>query len=233
MPKVAIMNRCTVVPDADIQTAVAALQIQVDRDFQPIWGGRADLTFVKKSGKAPSGSWQLGVFDTSDQADALGYHDVTSTGAPLGKAFAKSDIDGGYIWSITLSHELLELLADPEINLSAMSGNNIWAYEICDPCEADALGYAVIGVMVSDFVTPAWFSPTTKVKGPFDFQKKISQPLQVVAGGYAQYLDLTKPDGWHQVNASKALNKNRAPVGSRRERRRIGRDEWRASTQTG
>jgi len=36
----------------------------------------------------------------------------------------------------------------------------IYALEVCDAVESDKLGYEIDGVMVSDFITPAWFEPT-------------------------------------------------------------------------
>src|SRR5262249_43429420 len=134
MPTIAIMNRSTVVSDQDVEHAVGALQKQVDDDVYHIWGVRADLTFVAKAGKAPAVAWQLAVLDDSDQANALGYHDITKTGQPLGKAFAKTDRTYGQSWTVTLSHELVEMLGDPEINLCAQDGTRLWAYELADPC---------------------------------------------------------------------------------------------------
>lgn len=225
MTKIAIMNRSTVMTDEAVKKVVDALQIQVSRDFAPIWGVDAALTFVGLKGKAPSGAWQLVVLDTSDQAGALGYHDVTATGQPLGKAFVKSDLDNGYQPSVTISHELLEMLADPEINLSASVGNRLYAYEVCDPCEADQYGYKIGDVLVSDFVTPAWFAPTPHAKGPFDFRKKVKAALHLLSGGYLQCLDIGSTSGWQEVTAERLV-----PAGSRRARRRAGHGAWALST---
>lgn len=233
MATVAIMNRSTVMKDSEVGAIAAALETQVSRDFSPIWGCRAELLFVAGKQKAPKSAWWLTVLDTSDQADALGYHDVTPVGLPLGKAFAKSDLDHGYSASVTISHELLEMLADPEINLCAQVRDRLYAYEVCDPCEADRFGYKIDGVLVSDFVTPTWFRPTPQAAGPFDFQRKVAKPLGLLKGGYLQYLDLKGSTGWQQVTADKATAQQRPRVGSRRERRRAGREIWQRSTAKG
>jgi hypothetical protein len=230
MPDIAIINRSTVLKDDQVAPIVAALQKQVLNDFAPIWGLDARLEFFGSKKKAPKNAWWLTVFDNSDQADALGYHDISPAGKPLGKAFAKSDLDSGLEPSTTISHELLEMLADPDINLAAQVDELIYAYEVCDPCEADDFGYRIDGVLVSDFVTPEWFAPTAKVAGPYDFRKKIAKPLGLLHGGYLQYLDLRSSGGWQQVQAQKALSRARARVGSRRERRRTPRAEWQVST---
>jgi hypothetical protein len=233
MPKIAIVNRSSVMEDAAVSAITQALQTQVSRDFEPIWGARAQLSFVGSRDKAPKDAWWLLVLDSSDQADALGYHDVTPAGLPTGKAFAKSDIDDGLEPSVTISHELLEMLADPEINLCAQVGNRLYAYEVCDPCEADAYGYRIGGVLVSDFVTPVWFQPVPRPRGGYDFRNKIKRPLALLPGGYLQYLALESSDGWQQVTADKRpLARLRARPGSRRERRRVGRASWQRSTRS-
>jgi hypothetical protein len=229
MPKIYIANRSSVMNDSDLKTITAALQKQVKGHFAPIWRREADLTFVGQHDKLPTDGWWLVVLDTSDQADALGYHDITVEGLPLGKAFAKSDLDNGYKPSVTISHELLEMMADPEINLSAQVKDRIYAYEVCDPCEADQPDYSIDGTYVSDFVTPSWFYPASDVRGPFDFREKINSPLALLPGGYCQYLELTGSAGWQQVTADKATERQRPRVGSRRERRRTKREHWQRS----
>lgn len=90
MISVAIVNGSTVVQDADVQDAVAALQVQVSRDFAPIWGRDAQLAFSPMAAPVPAGTWELLIADNSDQAGALGYHDLTVNGDPLGKVLPRT-----------------------------------------------------------------------------------------------------------------------------------------------
>ena len=157
---VAIINSSTVLRDSVVKAAVPALQTQVHRDFAPAWGIDADLIFVPNRAKPPARSWWLTIVDNADQAGALGYHDVTNAGLPLAKVFAGSDINLGYQWTVTASHELLEMLADPDINLTAFvelsdKSGVLYAYEVCDACQADEFGHRIDGTLVSDFVYPA------------------------------------------------------------------------------
>jgi hypothetical protein len=235
--KLAVMNKSTVLTNAQVQAIVDPLQIQVHRDFAPVWGTDADLTFVPSGDTPDPGSWWLTVFDTSDQANALGYHDVTPDGLPVGKVFAKSDLDIGSQWTVTASHELLEILGDPEINLTVFvqpDGHSgvLYAYEVCDACQDDQFGYEINGTAVSDFVFPAWFQPSRPAGTQFDFQRKITAPLQILAGGYIQFLDVTASTGWQQKTAQGVPYtwQDRARVGSRRERRRTPRNHWLRST---
>src|SRR5881628_1678171 len=98
--KVAVINASTVLKDSQVQAAIPDLQTQIHRDFAPAWGVDADLLFIEPGKKPPAGAWWVGIFDTSDQADALGYHDISDEGLPLGKIFAKSDLDSGSSWTV-------------------------------------------------------------------------------------------------------------------------------------
>ena len=232
--KVAVINASTVLKDADIGKVVPALQAQVRNDFAPAWGIDADLVFVPKGSEPPLGAWWLAILDNSDQAGALGYHDLTDHGLPLGKVFVATDIQYGNQWTVTVSHEVLEMLGDPDVNLAATvdqpnGGMRLYAYEVCDACEGDQFGYAIDGVLVSDFVYPAWFEAfRTSGSAQFDKQKAINAPFEILAGGYIGIFDCPAGGGWTQITSDKsALHYHmRAPVGSRRERRRTPRSQW-------
>jgi hypothetical protein len=75
--KVAFINESSVLKDAEVQATIKPLRTQVSRDFAPVWGMDADLGFVAKNTKPTAKTWVIGVFDDSDQAGALGYHDLT------------------------------------------------------------------------------------------------------------------------------------------------------------
>jgi hypothetical protein len=233
MIKISVINESTVVADADVQRCVDALQIQLSRDFAPIWGIAAQLNFHPSKIAAP-GTWQLVILDDSDQADALGYHELTADGMPLGKVFAKSDQLAGTLWTVTASHEVLEMLADPTINLVAEVDNAdgsivFYAYEVCDAVEADALGYAIGAVVVSDFVTPAWFDNVPLPAESFSFRKNATKALQIVPGGYISVLQVSAGAQWTQITADRKPGGPVAPRGSRRQRRALPDRYWRRS----
>ncbi len=232
--QISIINESTVLADKDVTPAVAALQKQITNDFRPAWGTDAELIIVPKGTQPTSGSWWLVLLDDSDQANALGYHDLTAEGLPIGKVFVASDLKAGTSWTVTASHELLEMLGDPNINLTVFVQNSntagtLYAYEICDACEDDSLGYHIDNILVSDFVYPAWFeSFRTEGSTQFDRVNKMQNPLQLLAGGYIGTLNLNSGSGWQQIAAEKHSTnlRNRGTVGTRRERRNIARDLW-------
>src|SRR5689334_9974201 len=134
---IAVINQSTLVALDEIRRVTAALQKQLDGDYAAIWGLTARLE-IHDAASVPSDAWQLVVLDDSDQANALGYHELTSFGRPLGKVFVRSVQQSGGAWSVAASHELLEMMADPDINLAAegyapndRSRTAFYAYENC------------------------------------------------------------------------------------------------------
>ena len=235
--QISVINASTVLADDQVRPVVDALQQQVSNHFLPAWGVDAQLTFLPGTATPPPGSWWLTILDDSDQAGALGYHDLTPDGLPIGKVFAGTDLKYGNLWSVTASHELLEMLADPNINLTVFVQNDqstgiLYAYEVCDACEADNLGYPIGNVTVSDFVYPSWFeSFRTTGSTQFDQTNQIQNPLQLLPGGYIGVFDVNSGSGWQQQTAEKKPTEtlSRGNVGSRRERRRTPRQQWVAS----
>jgi hypothetical protein len=232
--QISVINESTILSDADVAPVVIALQKQVSNDFLPVWGVDAELKVIPKSTQPPTASWWLVLLDDSDQANALGYHDLTTEGLPIGKVFAASDVKAGTSWSVTASHELLEMLGDPNVNLtvfveSSDTAGVLYAYEVCDACEDDSLGYQIDNVLLSDFVYPAWFeSFRTDGSAQFDRMNKIQNPFQLLAGGYIGIYTVNSGTGWTQQTAEKRPTNvlHRGAVGTRRERRTIPHDQW-------
>jgi hypothetical protein len=206
--KIAVINKASKekVPARDLAKVVAALQKQVERDFAPVWGIEARLSLVPEGGALPEDAWWLTLHDTSDRAEDLGYHDLTSAGLPLGKAFVATAEADDMPWSVVLSHELLEMLIDPYINLSAFVRDSrsglLYGYEVCDPVRSDI--YRIDGVHVSNFVYPDWFlPPQLRQDAQLDHLEKIAKPLQVRPGGYAIFNELgaARKQGWRSQGA--------------------------------
>ena len=159
---------------------------------------------------------------------------IGGKGSAIGKAFAGTDLQIGQSWTVTASHEFLEMLGDPDIDLTVFvqdsnTSGTLYAYEVCDACEADQYGYQIDGVLVSDFVYPAWFESFRSAGSTqFDKQNQITQPLQLLAGGYIGVFDVTAGTGWQQRQPQGAAlaSLQRPRLGSRRERRRTLRQHW-------
>jgi len=74
--QISVINESTVLADADVTPTVAALQKQVTNDFRPVWGHGRRTHHRSQRLATASGSWWLVLLDDSDQANALGYHDL-------------------------------------------------------------------------------------------------------------------------------------------------------------
>lgn len=243
-PSIAVINHATVVADADVPSVVAALQRQVREHFAPAWGLDATLAVFAKDAAPPPNFWQLVILDDADQAGALGYHETTASGQPIGKVFARTAQQDDVSWSSVASHELLEMLADPWICdtvfvQSADGAGTLYPREVCDAVEGAT--YEIPGsspgtaVQVSDFVLPSyWFPgvPGVTPTAPFDYLKQLSAPLPaLLPGGYLGEMAVGVPaGGWTQISDMRRLSARHAVrPGSRRHRRTIPRAQWRPS----
>lgn len=241
MDRIAVINATTLLTDADVRAMTAACQTQITRDFYPAWGVPAALYFVARGARPPRDWWWLSVLDDADAAHALGYHDITPTGQPLGKVFVRPTLADGVQVSGVLSHELLEMCADPDVNLLVQDARDLqvfWAYEVCDAVQSDALGYRINNILVSDFVLPEYFE-TFRRGVKTDFLGHLTAPVATLApGGYMAYV---KNGRWQQVLADgppsvlarspqhdvlRRAARARPHEGSRRWRRFNGRDTW-------
>jgi hypothetical protein len=211
-PVVTVVNEAKtdwgVPPDA----LVAALRKYVDLRFAPVWGIPATMaagSAIKK------GTWGLVFLDDADQANALGYHDLTPEGFPLGKVFVRTTLSSKNLVSVTASHELAEMLADPAINLAAQaSDGTFYAYEVADPVEEET--FDIDGIPMSNFVYPSWFEGFRKPRtDKFDELRSCQKPFQIQPGGY---MSIFRGGQWTQIFGSKR-SEARFEREDRRERR--------------
>jgi hypothetical protein len=227
MINISVINESTVYSEAEALATMHALQSQWNKNLAPVWHlDQATFSYLGKGNTPPAGAWWVIFLDDSDQAGALAYHDVTNDGFPLSKVFVKTILADNSSVSVGASHECCEMAVDPTINLAAQDTSGVfWAYEVCDPVEDDQYGYEIGDVLVSDFVTPAWFGFASSSGKALDRQGHVTAAFEVLSGGYAQN---NNGGGWQQVTGKHAAMVRRVMYpskGSRRERRiRMFRD---------
>jgi hypothetical protein len=196
--------------DEELQVAIRAINRQIAHDFEPYWSLGAELRLEGRSETKPSrhsladmrGDAVLYVWDEIDVDDALGYHEKNDRGIPFGFVFTELSKELEEPWSVTLSHEALELIGDPETNLLVVGPDPNdrrrsvfhW-YEMCDAVQGES--YEVDGVMVSNFVLPLYFTSSDERGGRNDFlgrsyKGKSLQSFGVNPGGYLGYFDPRK-----------------------------------------
>jgi hypothetical protein len=166
----------------ELTRVAAALQKQVTRDFTPIWEIPATVDGFATLEDVPLGYWPVIV--VRDVQDAAGVH-LDRNGQPYAL------VEMGSSWSLTASHETLEMLADPFGNrlIAGPSprpgqGRVEFLVEVCDPSEDDRYAYTVNDVLMSDFYTPHFFDPVRGEGLRYSFTGAITEPREVLPGGY-------------------------------------------------
>lgn len=219
IPTIACFNQATIPLGVDLDALIAAMQEYVASYVAPVWGTPANL--IKTTG-FQTGAWAMVFLDNADQPGALAYHDLTPDGLPVSKVFVKTTLDDKQLVSVSASHELVEMLVDPAINLMTTGPDpkTMYAYESADPVEE--LTFPVQGIAMSDFVYPAFFETFRKPKSvQFDQVNQVTKPFQILKGGYQIVF---KSGKYSQVFGSKAKEKSFA-----KEDRRGHRGEMRKS----
>lgn len=242
--RLTIVNLSTSISSNDFHAALRALSRQVNEDFMPEWGVGATLRASHQK-LPPKGSHVPidGVHDaiiyvgdsaadpTTGVTGALGYHSINHKHIPYG--FIYLDVCKKYneVWTSTLSHEILELLADPSAVLTVNGpdprGGRISVYydlEVCDPTQGDT--YTIDSVIVSNFVTRRYFGMHSSSSST-NFLGLPLAAFGVLPGGYFQYEDTR---GTHQINGKLAPKAAAARLSGRtmmKEGRRNTRRELR------
>lgn len=172
--KIQCLNHTSGVGPDEFATVVAACAAQIRDDFAPLWD-KVPPT-IEHSGPVDPDAYQMVVVDTSDSPGALGYHDNDAQGKPRGFVFWKTTKDDGGQWSVTLSHELMEMFLDPSCSLWSLGiDGKMRAYEACDAVESDTYTKKVGSddVAVSNFLTPAYFVETPLPGQKTDFLDQL------------------------------------------------------------
>jgi hypothetical protein len=210
---IAVVSLTQDISTQSLLLATAALQKQVTRDFTPIWGVAATVDAFPNLQTVPNDYHHVVVFgDPAELAGSIEPLVGDQTAARLLERFDRQQISGIHMnvptrqpfalvsaedaWTVVLSHEVLEMLADP-------SGNHLIAaahptdpaqrvrylIEICDPCQA--IWYPVNGVPMADFYTPRYFDPVEVDGVRYSFTGSIRRPRQILEGGYLTFVDPT------------------------------------------
>jgi hypothetical protein len=197
--EIAIVTETPRVSERELMRVAAALQKQVMRDFTPIWEVDSTVDPFGSLEDVPIGYWPVIIRDDIGFAGAAGIH-LDEDGQPFALVQASND------WSLTASHEVLEMLADPFGN-RLIAGNSIkpdqgrveYLVEVCDPSEAAPFGYTANGVLVSDFYAPRFFDPVLASGVQYSFTGAITQPRQVLSGGYLSWHDPVDDHWWQST----------------------------------
>ena len=220
--RVTLANVSTQIAQTDFQAAVAAIGKQVARHFQPEWGISATLKAIALSlgdKRAPIQRDADAVIYLGDSSQdpttgvkgALGYHSANNKNIPYGFVYLDICAKSKEVWTCTLSHEVLELLADPDAAMTVTGpaprgapGTVHYDLEVCDPTQGDQ--YSIDYVVVSNFVGKRYFM-LSGGSGKSNYLNLRLHAFGVRPGGYFQY---EKGSRAHQIFGSKVTKDQKA-----------------------
>lgn len=203
---ITVVNQSRHIADDELQHVIRAINRQIQEDFTPYWSLHATLRLEGKAGRQPDrvalpemrGDAVLYLWDKVDLPGAEGYHEANARGIPYGFVFTELSKKLNEDWTVTLSHEALELIGDPHINLLVAGPHPNenrtvfhW-FEMSDAVQDET--YEIDGVRVSNFVLPLYFTPGSEVGSRNDFLGrqhggKTLASFGINPGGYIGFFD--------------------------------------------
>jgi hypothetical protein len=180
----------------EVRRVADAIQRQVTEDFAPWWGIGGVVTARRKVEDVPDDYFVIQLVETLSRPTLEGFHYFDQLGQP--HALVRVDRPE---WSLAVSHETLEMLADPTGNLTRpapplgeTTGLVEYLQEVCDPCQNRAFAYRLNGILVSDFYGPEYFDSVARPGLQYSITGSITKPRQLLPGGYICYSDGQR--GW-------------------------------------
>jgi hypothetical protein len=222
---VAVISLTSDISTRSLLQVTAALQKQVMRDFAPQWGISGTVDPFEELESVPSDYHPVVLFgETAELAVRLEQAIGEPQALDLLARFDRDRLEGIHLnaltrqpfalvsatdaWTITLSHEVLEMFADPYGNRLVAAQHPTeqeqrvkYLVEVCDPCMSH--WYPVNGVSVSDFYTPRYFDPVEVPGLRYSFTGAIERPIQVLDGGYLTFID-PRDSALYQLRAGDA-----------------------------
>lgn len=201
---IALIDQTGTIDPTALQNCAGALNEQIQSDLSPVWGVRATVGVYQTP---PPSTWQIVIKQQLDEPGALGYHTDTNN-QPISYVELTTD------WTVTVSHECLEMLVDPfgnrltsaampngtesdyqQFGLPNQSTRVHYLLEACDPCESTS--YRAGGVAVSDFLLPAWYRTYGAPGIAYSKAEGCFNPREVADGGYVSFCN--DAGEWYQV----------------------------------
>jgi hypothetical protein len=232
------------ISDDDLQRAIRAVNRQIAEDFQPYWGFGARLRLEGRAGHTRT---ELQLADMRGEAilyvrgpvkvkDTEGYHDRYFSGIPYGVVYLDLSKQLNEDWTVTLSHEALELVGDPEANLVVQGPHPTarrkvfhW-FEMCDAVQNER--YVIDRIKVSNFVLPLYFTSGNERGGRNDFlgtitKGKTLRSFSTNPGGYIGFFDPLAGKGGDDTTWSREDDKRAEERLATKLRLKVGRGNLR------
>ena len=230
-PTISVINFTSDLTDREVQEAIRAVNRQITEDFAPVWGAIWDLRLHASpfdpaepetvANDPVQGEAVLYLVDESHLPGAAGYHAMNNAEKPYGFVFITDPNE----WTVTLSHEALELIIDPTVNVlvpgpdprPGQSDNQVLhAYEVCDAVERTS--YEIDGIRVSNFITQQWFFSGEAAGTRNDFLGVGVGSFGATTGSHLAFFDLnagswvTFLGGARKLSRVQAVRRGAAPA---------------------
>lgn len=180
---------------SELTSVAAAIQKQVARDLSQHWDVQGTISAFPRLEDVPPGYWSVIVKDDIE-VDAAGTH-CDPNDQPLAL------VTSGPGWSVTASHEAIEMLVDPFGNRTVAGpspkedqGRVEFLVEVADPIGDST--YSINGVLVSDYCTPHYYDPLQSSGVQFCYTGGITGPRQILQNGYLTWYDPVSNLWWQQ-----------------------------------
>lgn len=186
MPRLKLIDETGQVGPRRLAEVSAALGIQLDRDLMASWGSSA--TIRPGTRETLGDDWRLSILSPDRLPPMLEGVHLDDAGRPFA-LIAMSDR-----WTVTASHEMLEMIVNPfgdrfvmapSIETAANGRSVRYLHEVCDPCQT--ISYLIEGVEVSNFVHSGFYHPGAT--GPVDQMGALAGPLAVPSGCALCWID--------------------------------------------
>jgi hypothetical protein len=192
---VALVSETAALAISELAVVAAAIQKQVARDLSQHWELQGTVSAFAHLEDVPAGYWPVIVRDDIAE-DAAGTH-CDDHGQPVAL------VTSGPGWSVTASHEVLEMLVDPFGNRRVAGpspkegqGRVEFLVEVADPVGGST--YPVNGIDVCDFCTPRYFDPVASGGVQYCQSGNITGPRQLLPDGYLTWHDPVGNEWWQQ-----------------------------------
>ncbi len=190
----ALVSEAKTLDVSELSSVAAAIQKQLVRDLAQHWDVQGTISAFPRLEDVPPGYWPVIVKDDIE-VDAAGTH-CDPNGQPLAL------VTSGPGWSVTASHEAIEMLVDPFGNRTVAGpsptdqGRVEFLVEVADPIGDST--YSINGIRVSDYCTPRYYDPLPSSGVQYCFTGSIAGPRQLLQDGYLTWHDPVANQWWQQ-----------------------------------
>jgi len=223
---ITLVNLNARVSVAEMNRVAEAINTQLTRDVYPAWHTAASVGVAR----SPAGVTGAVVYlqQEIDVAGVLGFHGQTNVGVPVAVVSPEVSAALGEDWSVTLSHEVLEMVGNPHADLYVPGPHPItrgrrafYWMELCDACQDDS--YEIGSVRVSNFLLPLYFTEGQEAGAPNDFLRTGIKSLGLRPGGYIGFFDPDTGDEYNLFADDRARARHAVKAGLGAVRRSVHR----------